>query len=118
LDSNDDHNVELHNVELHHDEASAAPSSSNLSSSRPFQYTGDIDPAKTLPWPKSEADWWSLHQTLVERVKQSDGLTPKKKGDDDQSSSLLHQLVFYGDSITEGWNGTSFGNTPSDENVG
>jgi lysophospholipase L1-like esterase len=48
----------------------------------------------------------------VERVKQSDGLTPKKKGDNDKSSSLLPQLVFYGDSITEGWNGTSFGNTP------
>ena len=79
--------------------------SSNFS--RPFQYLGDIDPTSPMPWPKEEADWWSLHEKLVNRVKESDNTSPKHLDDD-----YLPQLVFYGDSITEGWNGTSFGNTP------
>ena len=88
-------------------------SSNNMASvisknfSRPFQYLGDIDPTKPQPWPKEEADWWSLHETLVQRVKESDALSPRHLDGD-----YLPQLVFYGDSITEAWNGTSFGNTP------
>ena len=79
--------------------------SSNFS--RPFQYLGDIDPTSPMPWPKEEADWWILHETLVQRVKESDNTSPKHLDVD-----YLPQLVFYGDSITEGWNGTSFGNPP------
>ena len=75
-------------------------------SSRPFVYIGDIDPAKPRPWPKDEKDWWSLHETLVERVKASDKMSPHV------TASSRPQLVFYGDSITEGWEGTSFGNVP------
>jgi lysophospholipase L1-like esterase len=95
------------NIESHYDTAVAA-AASNMS--RPFQYIGDIDPASPRPWPKQEADWWSLHQTLVDRVKESESFSIKKRHDDDDS--LLPQLIFYGDSITEGWNGTSFGNIP------
>ena len=75
--------------------------------SRPFQYLGDVDPTKPQPWPKEEVDWWQLHKTLVHRVKESDGMTAKHVDDEH-----VPQLVFYGDSITEAWNGTSFGNTP------
>lgn len=74
--------------------------------SRPFKYIGDIDPALPLPWPKEEKDWWALHETLVQRVKASDEMPPNV------SENHLPQLVFYGDSITEAWNGTSFGNIP------
>ncbi|KAL3782205.1 hypothetical protein HJC23_001025 [Cyclotella cryptica] len=84
-------------------EAAIKPSNS----SRPFQYIGDMDPTKPQPWPKDEADWWALHEKLVEQVRESDEMLPRHTNDD-----YLPQLVFYGDSITEGWNGTSFGNTP------
>ena len=77
--------------------------------SRPFNYIGDIDPTKPLPWPESEKDWWSFHETLVESVKKSDDLPSKQF---DITNSRLPQLLFYGDSITEGWGGTSFGNIP------
>lgn len=75
-------------------------------SSRPFQYIGDLDPTQPQPWPEEEGDWHALHETLVKRVKESDAL-PVNQVDD-----YLPQLIFYGDSITEGWNGTSFGNVP------
>lgn len=78
------------------------------SSSRPFQYIGNFDPSEPQPWPKEEKDWHSLHQLLVKRVEESDAL-PVHQVD---NSDFLPQLVFYGDSITEGWNGTSFGNLP------
>lgn len=79
----------------------------NSNSSRPFEYIGDIDPTKPRPWPKEESDWWALHEKLVQQVRESDKM-PARQLDDDS----LPQLVFYGDSITEGWNGTSFGNIP------
>jgi len=79
-------------------------------SSRPFNYIGDINPTKPLPWPISEVDWWKLHETLVQRVKESDELPTREF---DINNSRLPQLIFYGDSITEGWGGTSFGNLPS-----
>lgn len=75
--------------------------------SRPFQYIGDLDPTKPLPWPKEETDWWTLHETLVQRVQESDDMSPKHL-----DGNYLPQLIFYGDSITEAWNGTSFGNIP------
>jgi lysophospholipase L1-like esterase len=75
--------------------------------SRPFQYIGDIDPTKPQPWPREEKDWWSLHKTLVQRVKASDAMTSRHL-----NGEYLPQLIFYGDSITEAWNGTSFGNVP------
>ena len=77
--------------------------------SRPFNYIGDINPSNPLPWPETEKDWWSLHETLVENVKKSDESLPKQF---DITNSRLPQLIFYGDSITEGWGGTSFGNIP------
>jgi len=79
-------------------------------SSRPFNYIGDINPTKPLPWPETEKDWWKLHESLVQRVKESDELPTREF---DISNSRLPQLLFYGDSITEGWGGTSFGNLPS-----
>ena len=86
------------------------PSDANMEkltgSSRPFQYIGDFNPSEPLPWPEEEEDWHALHETLAKRVKESDELSINQ-GDD-----YLPQLVFYGDSITEGWNGTSFGNLP------
>ena len=75
-------------------------------SSRPFVYIGDIDPTKPRPWPEDEVDWWKLHETLVARVEASDKMFPHV------TDSSRPQLVFYGDSITEGWEGTSFGNLP------
>lgn len=75
-------------------------------SSRPFQYIGDFDPTQPQPWPEAEEDWHALHGTLVKRVKESDALSVNQVDD------YLPQLIFYGDSITEGWNGTSFGNVP------
>jgi lysophospholipase L1-like esterase len=91
------------NAEDFIDEAAIKPSNS----SRPFEYIGDIDPTKPRPWPKEEEDWWKLHEKLVRQVRESDKM-PARHLDDD----YLPQLVFYGDSITEGWNGTSFGNIP------
>mmetsp|Transcript_14761 Transcript_14761/g.31853 ORF Transcript_14761/g.31853 Transcript_14761/m.31853 type:complete len:156 (-) Transcript_14761:838-1305(-) len=41
------------------------------STSTPFDYIGDIDPTKPLPWPKEEEDWWNFHDLLVQRVKAS-----------------------------------------------
>ena len=79
-------------------------------SSRPFAYIGDLDPAAPQPWPKEEKDWWSFHERLVERVKESDASEPSKV--DIDGGSRLPQLIFFGDSITEGWLGTSFGNRP------
>jgi len=79
-------------------------------SSRPFNYIGDINPTKPLPWPGTEKDWWNLHETLVQRVKDSDELPTREF---DINNSRLPQLLFYGDSITEGWGGTSFGNLPT-----
>lgn len=79
-------------------------------SSRPFSYIGDINPSKPLPWPASETDWWSLHSQLVQDVKASDALPPQPF--DIESESRTPQLIFYGDSITEGWLGTSFGRVP------
>lgn len=75
-------------------------------SSRPFVYIGDIDPTRPRPWPEDERDWWRLHDTLVARVRASDEMFPHV------TDSPRPQLVFYGDSITEGWEGTSFGNVP------
>jgi len=75
-------------------------------SSRPFQYIGDLDPSEPQPWPEEEEDWHALHETLVKRVEESDSSSSN------QAKDYLPQLVFYGDSITEGWNGTSFGNLP------
>lgn len=75
-------------------------------SSRPFQYIGDIDPSEPQPWPEEEEDWHALHETLVKRVEESDASSVNQVDD------YLPQLIFYGDSITEGWNGTSFGNVP------
>ena len=75
-------------------------------SSRPFFYIGDYDPAKPKPWPESEVDWWKVHNALVQIVKDSDASPPAPK------ENNLPQLIFYGDSITEGWWGTSFGNRP------
>lgn len=97
------------------------------STSTPFDYIGDIDPTKPLPWPKEEEDWWNFHDLLVQRVKASDAfpttttihMSHGKDGENSDgedattSTSYLPQLVFFGDSITEGWNGTSFGNSPS-----
>ena len=79
-------------------------------SSRPFNYIGGINPTKPLPWPDSEKDYHKLHEILVQRVKESDELTTREF---DINNSRLPQLLFYGDSITEGWGGTSFGNLPS-----
>mmetsp|Transcript_13706 Transcript_13706/g.29769 ORF Transcript_13706/g.29769 Transcript_13706/m.29769 type:complete len:492 (-) Transcript_13706:107-1582(-) len=79
-------------------------------SSRSFLYIGDYDPAEPRPWPKKEKDWWLLHQALVQRVRDSDASPPLEFDIDNESR--LPQLVFYGDSITEGWRGTSFGNAP------
>lgn len=81
---------------------------SNSSSSRPFQFIGDIDPSEPQPWPEEEKDWHSVHELLVKRVKESDALPINQVRD-----YHLPQLIFYGDSITEGWNGTSFGNLPA-----
>lgn len=78
------------------------------SSSRPFQYIGDFDPSEPQPWPKEERDWHRLHELLVKRVEESDALPVHQVN----NSDYLPQLVFYGDSIIEGWNGTSFGNLP------
>ncbi|KAL7533636.1 hypothetical protein ACHAXR_006731 [Thalassiosira sp. AJA248-18] len=78
-------------------------------SSRPFLYIGDYDPAKPKPWPKEEKDWWILHDKLTKSVRASDALPPLKF---DINESRLPQLIFYGDSITEGWGGTSFGMVP------
>jgi hypothetical protein len=75
-------------------------------SSRPFQYIGDIDPSEPQPWPEEEEDWHALHETLVKRVQESDASSTN------QVKDYLPQLIFYGDSITEGWSGTSFGNAP------
>jgi len=80
-------------------------------SSRPFNYIGDLDPTKPQPWPKEEKDWHLTHETLVERVRHSDASPPMKF---DTNKSRLPQLIFYGDSITEGWKGTSFGNVPGE----
>lgn len=78
------------------------------SNSRPFQCIGDFDPSEPQPWPKEEKDWHKLHDLLVKRVEESDALPVRQVN----NSDYLPQLVFYGDSITEGWNGTSFGNLP------
>lgn len=78
-------------------------------SSRPFLFIGDYDPGEPRPWPEEEADWWSLHETLARNVRASDALRPSEF---DIDESRLPQLVFYGDSITEGWGGTTFGNVP------
>ncbi|KAL7462718.1 hypothetical protein ACHAXS_003094 [Conticribra weissflogii] len=91
-------------------------------SGRPFDYIGDIDPTKPLPWPKKEEDWWALHERLARRVAESDSLSPVSQHDnnddnDDDDHSYLPQLIFYGDSITEGWNGTSFGNIPGEHRL-
>ena len=75
-------------------------------SSRPFQYIGDLDPSEPQPWHEEEEDWHALHETLVKRVEESDASAVN------QVDNYLPQLIFYGDSITEGWNGTSFGNVP------
>jgi lysophospholipase L1-like esterase len=77
-----------------------------ISSSRPFQYIGDIDPSEPQPWPVDEKDWHALHETLVKRVQESDATSTNQVRD------YLPQLIFYGDSITEGWSGTSFGHLP------
>ena len=84
------------------------------SGSRPFEYIGDIDPTYPRPWPESEVDWWAMHEKLVERVRISDDIPPPPPRVDVDShssspSSHLPQLIFYGDSITEGWEGTSLG---------
>ncbi|KAL3809742.1 hypothetical protein ACHAXA_009244 [Cyclostephanos tholiformis] len=87
---------------------------------RPFEYTGDIDPTSPRAWPESEVDWWAMHDRLVERVRASDDSpTPLHVLDDVSSSSHLPQLIFYGDSITEGWEGTSLGHrTPRYDEIG
>lgn len=82
---------------------------SKLSKGRPFNYIGDIDPAVPQPWPEEEKDWHALHETLARRVRDSDAATPAEF---DINVSRLPQLIFYGDSITEGWLGTSFGSVP------
>mmetsp|Transcript_34151 Transcript_34151/g.71895 ORF Transcript_34151/g.71895 Transcript_34151/m.71895 type:complete len:397 (-) Transcript_34151:326-1516(-) len=76
---------------------------------RPFNYIGDINPAQPQPWPEEEKDWHALHEALVEHVKSSDALAPMEF---DINKSRLPQLIFFGDSITEGWRGTSFNNIP------
>ncbi len=75
---------------------------------RPFEYIGDIDPTSPRPWPETERDWWAMHEKLVERVQLSD-LIPPYVDDGHLSSHRLPQLVFYGDSITKRWEGTSLG---------
>ena len=93
---------------------------------RPFMYIGDLDPTVPQPWPKEEVDWWTLHHKLVEDVRNSDAMPTSlfvdkeavgvvNDTDTDHSQPTqqhLPQLIFYGDSITEGWAGTSFGNPP------
>ena len=64
---------------------------------------------KPRPWPPEEKDWHALHDALARRVTASDAAPP---ADFDINASRLPQLVFFGDSITEGWLGTSFGNVP------
>ncbi|KAL7545055.1 hypothetical protein ACHAWF_008420 [Thalassiosira exigua] len=78
-------------------------------SSRPFKFLGDLDPREAKPWSEDEKDWWSLHETLAKDVKASDAAPPSEF---DVDASRLPQLVFYGDSIAEGWRGTSFGKAP------
>ena len=78
-------------------------------SSRPFNYIGDIDPTKPQPWPETEKDWRKLHETLSHNVRKSDESSPIPFN---INKSRLPQLIFYGDSITEGWSGTSFGSIP------
>jgi lysophospholipase L1-like esterase len=89
---------------------------------RAFNYIGDLDPKLPQPWPEEEVDWWALHRKLVEDVRSSDA-SPIVLPDDDeggvaksdtvkQHPQYLPQLIFYGDSITEGWAGTSFGKFP------
>ena len=91
-------------------------------SSRPFVYIGEFNPALATPWRQEEKDWWATHERLVEEVRKSDASPPLQF--DINAKSRLPQLVFYGDSITEGWRGTSFGSIPSkgrmwkkDENI-
>jgi len=91
-------------------------------SGRPFEYIGDIDPTKPLPWPKKEADWWALHELLAKRVAESDSLPPisisnNEPRDKNNDNLYFPQLIFYGDSITEGWNGTSFGDIPGEHRM-
>lgn len=76
---------------------------------RPFNYIGDLDPVAPRPWPAEEKDWHAFHETLVKRVRESDASTPTEF---DINVSRLPQLVFFGDSITEGWQGTTFGSVP------
>jgi lysophospholipase L1-like esterase len=93
---------------------------------RPFNYIGDLDPKLPQPWPEEEVDWWALHRKLVEDVRSSDAspivLPDDEEGGDADNNTATHQqqqpqylpqLIFYGDSITEGWAGTSFGKLPS-----
>jgi len=127
-DADESKEVDSTSASIHHktsekkeDTKSSSPSGAKLTlaeianstlsaSSRPFNYIGDINPTKPLPWPSSEKDWHKLHETLVQRVKESDELPTREF---DINNSRLPQLIFYGDSITEGWGGTSFGNLPS-----
>jgi hypothetical protein len=97
------------------------------SPARPFMYIGDLDPTVPQPWPKEEVDWWALHHKLVEDVRNSDAMPTSISLDEEavgvendtatdhqheHPQQHLPQLIFYGDSITEGWAGTSFGNRP------
>lgn len=95
---------------------------------RSFNYIGDLDPTIPQPWPKEELDWWKMHRKLVKDVLDSDASLPtllsvdEEGGEEEEENDTLSrreqqyyylpQLIFYGDSITEGWAGTSFGNIP------
>ena len=96
-----------------------------------FKYVGTLDSTIPNPWPNTEIDWWYMHNKLVSRVQSSDNdntnynLQEKKKDEeeeqeeeeeeeeeDEQKMIILPQLIFIGDSITEGWEGTSLGQIP------
>lgn len=98
-----------------------------------FKYIGNLDSTIPNSWPSTEVDWWYMHNKLVSRVQLSDNdntnynLQEKKKDEeeeqeeeeekeeeeeDEQKMIILPQLIFIGDSITEGWEGTSLGQIP------
>uniref|UniRef100_A0A7S2UL84 SGNH hydrolase-type esterase domain-containing protein n=1 Tax=Attheya septentrionalis TaxID=420275 RepID=A0A7S2UL84_9STRA len=74
--------------------------------------TGNDDPSQPVPRTKEEVDWWKRHDVLVERVESSDAIILPTSTGNDPNENGLPQLVFLGDSITEGWEGTSFGKIP------
>ena len=75
---------------------------------KPFR--GNDDPIFPKPWAEDELDWWALHRARLEKINDSDALPTI--GDTNSTIKLWPQLLFYGDSITEGWEGTNLGNVP------